>query len=164
MFKKAINAALKNGVRQILAQIERWYREDREEETKRVPNFDQESTVYPWLNYLLVKILREKGRVCRPHYTWGVLHAAHLAKVLGIKRISVIEFGVAGGNGLVSLENIAQEVERLLGVGIDVYGFDTGVGLPKPVVIGTYPISFKNRTTAWIKRSSQSVSAKHNCD
>jgi hypothetical protein len=30
------------------------------------------------------------------------------------------------------LEDIAEKVENLCGVNIDVYGFDTGVGLPKP--------------------------------
>ena len=68
----------------------------------------------------------------RPNYLWGTLCAASLARALGIPRISVIEFGVAGGNGLVALERAAEEAERLSGVGIDVYGFDTGRGLPKP--------------------------------
>jgi hypothetical protein len=54
------------------------------------------------------------------------LQGAHLAKALGIKRVSVIEFGVAGGNGLVALDRIAEKVEQALGIDIDVYGFDTG--------------------------------------
>lgn len=68
----------------------------------------------------------------RPQYIYGVLRAASHAKVLGIPRVSVIEFGVAGGAGLISMERSAEHVERLLGVGIDVYGFDTATGLPKP--------------------------------
>ena len=68
----------------------------------------------------------------RPPYFWGVLCAASLGKALGFPRISVIEFGVAGGNGLVELERLAGIVEQLVGIGIDVYGFDTGTGLPKP--------------------------------
>jgi hypothetical protein len=56
----------------------------------------------------------------------------NLAKALGKKRVSVIEFGVAGGNGLVALERVAEKVEAYFDVGVDVYGFDTGVGLPKP--------------------------------
>jgi hypothetical protein len=58
------------------------------------------------------------------------LHAAHLAKALGTPRISAIEFGVAGGNGLLALEAAAQAIEPRLDVGIDVYGFDSGSGLP----------------------------------
>ncbi len=73
-----------------------------------------------------------KRSLPRPNYRWGALCAAFLAKALGYQRISVIEFGVAGGNGLVELEKIAQEVELLSGVQIDVIGFDTGQGLPKP--------------------------------
>jgi hypothetical protein len=68
----------------------------------------------------------------RPHYLWGSLCAAFLARALGHPRVSVIEFGVAGGNGLAELERVAQDTERISGVGIDVYGFDTGHGLPKP--------------------------------
>src|SRR5262249_27138323 len=69
----------------------------------------------------------------RPHYARRVLNGAFLAEALGMKRISAIEFGVAGGNGLVILEVIAREVAELMGVEVDVYGFDTGKGYPKPV-------------------------------
>ncbi|MGH8538692.1 MAG: hypothetical protein ACREXM_20190 [Gammaproteobacteria bacterium] len=44
--------------------------------------------------------------------------------------MSLIEFGVAGGNGLVALDLIAQRIERIFGIGAQVYGFDTGAGLP----------------------------------
>jgi hypothetical protein len=67
----------------------------------------------------------------RPHYVWGVVNGAYLARALGIKRVSVIDFGVAGGNGLVALELIAEKVAKRIGVDIDVYGFDTGKGSPK---------------------------------
>jgi hypothetical protein len=60
------------------------------------------------------------------------MQGTHLAKALGYDRISVIEFGVAGGKGLLSLEKIAQKFERIYKINIDIYGFDTGTGLPKP--------------------------------
>ena len=66
-----------------------------------------------------------------PNYAYGTYHAAIQAKALGIENISVIEFGVAGGNGLVALENIAQDIEEAVGIKISVYGFDTGEGLPE---------------------------------
>jgi hypothetical protein len=69
----------------------------------------------------------------RPNYTFGVYHAALEARALGIKRISVIEFGVAGGNGLVALEKTAADVSKSFGMRIDVFGFDTGQGMPPPV-------------------------------
>ena len=53
-----------------------------------------------------------------------------LASRLKIPRISVIELGVAGGRGLVALERASAEIEKALGVGIDVVGFDTGEGMP----------------------------------
>ena len=67
-----------------------------------------------------------------PNYRWGVLSSAAVAQVLGYERITVIEFGVAGGNGLIALEECAAQASDLSGVAIDVVGFDTGTGLPKP--------------------------------
>jgi hypothetical protein len=86
--------------------------------------------LYIRLNYQLLDLLKSREDL-RPNYAWGVLQAANLAKTIGIPRISVIEFGVAGGNGLVSLEEIASAVGDRFGIEIDVYGFDTGRGLPK---------------------------------
>lgn len=68
----------------------------------------------------------------RPHYAYGVQQAAELARRLGLERISVVEFGVAGGSGVVELNRLAAFAQRATGVRIDVYGFDTGAGLPKP--------------------------------
>ncbi len=65
-----------------------------------------------------------------PHFGHCLLHAALLARKLGHKRISAIEFGVAGGNGLLSLERHAAIVEKETGVAVQVYGFDTGEGMP----------------------------------
>ncbi len=85
---------------------------------------------YQWLNHVLFpKIL---GSDWRPHYTWGVMQGVNLARALGIKRVSAIEFGVAGGNGLVALEEIVKVIEPVFGVEVDIYGFDTGMGLPAP--------------------------------
>lgn len=83
------------------------------------------------------------GAVERPHYGYLLFHAAELASRLGYERISVIEYGVAGGRGLLSLEQHAQEVERLFGVGIDIYGFDTGEGLPAPKGYRDLPYHWK---------------------
>jgi hypothetical protein len=66
----------------------------------------------------------------RPHYAYGVQQGAYLANRLGIPAISVIEFGVAGGRGLIALEDVARLASRAYGVRIDVYGFDRAVGLP----------------------------------
>ncbi len=69
----------------------------------------------------------------RTWLAYGVMQAALQAKALGIPAISVVEVGVAGGNGLVLLEQYAERVERATSVRCHVIGFDTGEGLPKPV-------------------------------
>lgn len=83
------------------------------------------------------------GAVDRPHYGYCVYQAASLAKRLGYSRISVLEFGVAGGNGLVNLEYHAREVSKALGVAVDIYGFDSGEGLPKPLDYRDMPYLFR---------------------
>lgn len=71
--------------------------------------------------------------VDRPYYGYGLLRAAELALHLGHRRISAIEFGVAGGNGLLSLEGHAKRIKATLDVDVDIYGFDSGQGMPAPV-------------------------------
>jgi hypothetical protein len=68
----------------------------------------------------------------RPQYLWPLVHAAHAARSLGIPAISALEFGVAGGNGLVAMERAAAAATELSGTRIDIYGFDTGAGMPAP--------------------------------
>jgi hypothetical protein len=68
----------------------------------------------------------------RPNYLVGVLAGAKEAVRTGVDRICVAEFGVAGGNGLLALEQAAAMVENETGVSISVYGFDNGPGgLPR---------------------------------
>jgi hypothetical protein len=50
---------------------------------------------------------------------------------------------VAGGNGLVALERHARDWSEALGVTIDVYGFDTGRGLPAPTDYRDVPYHWK---------------------
>jgi hypothetical protein len=67
----------------------------------------------------------------RPPYLAGVHYAARRALRERVGEIAVLEFGVAGGNGLLILEREAAAVEEELGVKIQVYGFDNGpAGLP----------------------------------
>ena len=72
------------------------------------------------------------GALERPNYGFCLYNAALLAKNLGIEKISAVEFGVAGGNGLVNIERHAAEIEKELGTGFEVYGFDMESGLPAP--------------------------------
>jgi hypothetical protein len=79
----------------------------------------------------------------RPNYAYCTYHAADLARRLGIPRISVIEFGVAGGNGLMFLRDFAERVRQATGVEIEVYGFDTGAGLPEVDATEDLPYWFR---------------------
>ncbi len=73
------------------------------------------------------------GAVDRPHYGYCLYNGALLAKKLGYSGISVLEFGVAGGRGLLNLEYHAKHIQKLLSMNIDIYGFDTVTGLPEPL-------------------------------
>jgi hypothetical protein len=98
----------------------------RDEEAARSP------FVYDSLNLLHERIMARGGSSLRANYLYGVLHAARLASVLGIRSISALEFGVAGGSGLIALEKASVFVEEAFDVSIEVYGFDSGRGLPRP--------------------------------
>jgi hypothetical protein len=87
---------------------------------------------YTWLGATFEKLMRDPLCAKRPNYLWGVLQGVALGKVLGKESVSIIEFGVAEGAGLLALERIAARVEESLKIGIEVYGFDTGTGLPEP--------------------------------
>src|SRR3954449_11038348 len=75
---------------------------------------------------------RATGVDTRPQYLWPLLHAAHAARGLGIPEIAALEFGVAGGNGLLAMERAAATATQLSGTRIAIYGFDTGEGMPQP--------------------------------
>ena len=73
------------------------------------------------------------GLVDRPHYAYGVRRAATLAGKLGFPGVTVVEFGVAGGIGLLALEEHAAFYSRTSGCQVSVVGFDLATGLPRPV-------------------------------
>jgi hypothetical protein len=85
----------------------------------------------------------DHGIEVRPHYGYCLYQGALLAKKLGLKQISVLEFGVAGGEGLLALEYHARLIERELEIGIEIYGFDTGKGLPSPLDFRDLPYHWK---------------------
>jgi hypothetical protein len=72
------------------------------------------------------------GEIDRPHYGYCIYQAAKLARLLKYPEISVIEFGVGGGNGLLNAEMHIREVMNIFPVEIELYGFDSGAGLPPP--------------------------------
>ena len=77
--------------------------------------------------------------VPRESYAYGILAAADLAKSHSIHKISIIEFGVASGNGLLNMCYIADKVTKLTGVEFEIFGFDTGEGMPAPLDYRDHP-------------------------
>ena len=110
-------------------RVKRWLDETDDRATSEIVPFDN---TYEWINATFEQFVHDATCSQRKQYLWGVLQGAAIGKVLGLRRISVIEFGVASGAGLLALEHIAERVEEVTGIGIEVYGFDTGSGLPKP--------------------------------
>lgn len=80
----------------------------------------------------------------RPNYLLGVLKAADQAREDNISRILAVEFGVAAGNGLIALQDIAESVEHETGIIVEVVGFDSGSGMP------VVPFDYRNHTDWWI--------------
>lgn len=71
--------------------------------------------------------------VIRPQYAFPILRAADLAREWGLSRLTILEFGVASGTGLLNICRIAEEVTKTTGVAFRVVGFDTGTGMPPPI-------------------------------
>lgn len=70
--------------------------------------------------------------VLRPFNAYAILQAADWAQRYGLSQVTLIEFGVASGAGLLNMAYIAERVTSLTGVRFQVYGFDTGHGMPPP--------------------------------
>jgi len=95
--------------------------------------------------------------VVRQQYAFPLLYAADSAARYGIKELTVIEFGVAGGAGLMNMCRIAERTRKATGVSFHVFGFDTGKGMPPAVDYrdlpevfreGDYPMDFDKLAAA----------------
>tara|TARA_A100001015_G_scaffold17261_1_gene20099 strand:+ start:1320 stop:2147 length:828 start_codon:yes stop_codon:yes gene_type:complete len=82
------------------------------------------------LRVALLRYLTIKYKRFRPHYETILLESVLEANKLGYEEVSVLELGVAGGNGIIALENYRKKIEKLTNVKIKIYGFDYGDGLP----------------------------------
>lgn len=70
--------------------------------------------------------------VIRQHHAYSILAAADHALSTGEDKVTLIEFGVASGAGLLNICAIAQRVTQATGVQFSIVGFDTGRGMPPP--------------------------------
>jgi hypothetical protein len=71
------------------------------------------------------------GVLDRPSYAYGLVRAARIARYFDHKKVTVCEFGVAHGDGLLNMADLAAKIGAALNIEFRVVGFDTGVGLPK---------------------------------
>ena len=62
------------------------------------------------LRVALLKLLSLKYKTFRPQYETILLESCIEAKKLGYEEITVLELGVAGGNGIISLEKYKEAV------------------------------------------------------
>lgn len=72
-----------------------------------------------------------RGAVSRPAYAYGLLRAADCARYFGLEQVTVCEFGVAEGQGLRNMVQLAARIEHDTKVRFRIVGFDTGAGLPE---------------------------------
>jgi hypothetical protein len=77
--------------------------------------------------------------VIRHNNAYSILAAADLARELGLRRLTLVEFGVAAGAGLLNMCAIARRVTRVTGIEFRIAGFDTGKGMPAPQSFRDHP-------------------------
>jgi hypothetical protein len=70
--------------------------------------------------------------IVRQQYAYCLLKTAELAQAQGLSSVTVIEFGVAAGAGLINICDISRKITALTGVSFQIFGFDSGKGMPPP--------------------------------
>ena len=63
---------------------------------------------------------------------FALLAVADQARERGLSRVTVVEFGVANGAGLLNLASLAARITAETGVEFSIVGFDSGTGMPPP--------------------------------
>jgi hypothetical protein len=100
--------------------------------------------------------------VVRQQYAFSLLKTAELAMAQGLKSVTVIEFGVAAGAGLVNICNISRKITRLTGIDFKIFGFDSGMGMPPPRDHRDHPEVFCEGSYPLIDRSALMRALPHN--
>lgn len=72
------------------------------------------------------------NEVQRPDYGYCIYRAATMAKFLKYPRVSILEFGIAKGGGLLDIEFHIQNIKREIDIEFNVFGFGLDEGLPAP--------------------------------
>ena len=100
--------------------------------------------------------------VVRQQYAFSLLKTAELALAQGLRSVTVIEFGVAAGAGLVNICEISRNITKLTGVDFEIYGFDSGKGMPPPRDHRDHPEVFSEGSFPLIDRSALIRALPHN--
>jgi len=87
-----------------------------------------------------MKVLYDLVR--RREHAYSLLQAADWALDRGIKKLTVIEAGVASGKGLWNMIRIGERVTAVTGVKFEFAAFDTGTGMPPPIDYRDHPEVF----------------------
>jgi hypothetical protein len=77
--------------------------------------------------------------ILRQYHAYSILSCADLARENGIEEVTLVEFGVAAGTGLLNICKLADRITRETGVRFSIYGFDTGQGMPPPESYRDHP-------------------------
>lgn len=99
-------------------------------------------SIFIWL-FGSYRLKIEFDLIVRQQHAYCLLKAADRALKLGYKSLSVIEFGVASGAGLMNIQKIAIHIQRITGVKFDIYGFDNIVGMPAHLDYRDHPDLYK---------------------
>lgn len=77
--------------------------------------------------------------VPRHPYAFSLDLAFSEAKKLNISHLSFFEFGVASGAGIYNLYSIASKLSTIYSIDFNIYGFDTGEGMPHAIDYRDHP-------------------------
>jgi hypothetical protein len=81
--------------------------------------------------------------ILRQQHAYAILYATDKALKDGLKKLTIIEFGVANGAGLINISKICKKLTKIYGVEYQIYGFDTGCGMPDPIDYRDHPELYK---------------------
>lgn len=71
--------------------------------------------------------------IIRQQFAWPILRAADEARKHGLSKVTIAEFGVASGAGLLNMCKIVASVTKVTGIEFEIFGFDTGSGMPPAI-------------------------------
>ena len=93
----------------------------------------------------------------RQQHAYGLLLAADEAKKRGFTSVTVVELGVGSGTGLLNLCELASKITAATNVQFQIFGFDTGVGMPPPQDYRDHPELYKE---GWFPMNQEKLAAQ----